>query len=144
MYNVSPMPDFNDQSKVQQFIQDRRVIGVRFFHILSFYPSSLFFLSVWSSRSTRSSSTWDHLLLQRPKNNRLGSLQRSTHCSWTWCPNPCHRRSLLYPLSSTSYGVRQPTQGKVGGLAQPPHYHAGLFVSRPPQTIFEILLIFSL
>jgi len=27
MYNVSPIPDFNDQSKVQQFIQDRRVIG---------------------------------------------------------------------------------------------------------------------
>jgi 3-deoxy-7-phosphoheptulonate synthase len=28
MYNVSPIPDFNDQSKVQQYIQDRRVIGV--------------------------------------------------------------------------------------------------------------------
>lgn len=37
MYNVSPIPDFNDHSKVQQFIQDRRVIGVRFFHLLSFY-----------------------------------------------------------------------------------------------------------
>ena len=43
MYNVSPIPDFNDQSKVQQFIQDRRVIGVGFFHLRSFYPSSYFF-----------------------------------------------------------------------------------------------------
>lgn len=43
MYNVSPIPDFNDQSKVQQYIQDRRVIGVGFIHLLSFYPSSFFF-----------------------------------------------------------------------------------------------------
>ena len=42
MYNVSPIPDFNDQSKVQQFIQDRRVIGVGFVHLLSFYLSSFF------------------------------------------------------------------------------------------------------
>ncbi|KAH0579753.1 hypothetical protein H2248_002590 [Termitomyces sp. 'cryptogamus'] len=27
MYNVSPFPDFDDPEKVQQFIQDRRVIG---------------------------------------------------------------------------------------------------------------------
>jgi 3-deoxy-7-phosphoheptulonate synthase len=43
MYNVSPIPDFNDQAKVQQFIQDRRVIGVGCFHVLSFYPNLLFF-----------------------------------------------------------------------------------------------------
>jgi 3-deoxy-7-phosphoheptulonate synthase len=28
MYNVSPFPDFDDAEKVQQYIQDRRVIGV--------------------------------------------------------------------------------------------------------------------
>lgn len=28
MYNVSPIPDFDDDSKVQQYMQDRRVIGV--------------------------------------------------------------------------------------------------------------------
>lgn len=40
MYNVSPIPDFNDQSKVQQYIQDRRVIGVRFisFHFIPAHP----------------------------------------------------------------------------------------------------------
>ncbi|KAF9477469.1 3-deoxy-7-phosphoheptulonate synthase [Pholiota conissans] len=27
MYNVSPVPDFDDDSKVQQYMQDRRVIG---------------------------------------------------------------------------------------------------------------------
>ncbi|KAF8966946.1 3-deoxy-7-phosphoheptulonate synthase [Flammula alnicola] len=27
MYNVSPIPDFDDDSKVQQYMQDRRVIG---------------------------------------------------------------------------------------------------------------------
>lgn len=27
MYNVSPFPDFDDAEKVQQYIQDRRVIG---------------------------------------------------------------------------------------------------------------------
>ncbi|KAF8990249.1 3-deoxy-7-phosphoheptulonate synthase [Cyathus striatus] len=27
MYNVSPFPDFDDEDKVQQYIQDRRVIG---------------------------------------------------------------------------------------------------------------------
>ena len=44
MYNVSPIPDFNDQSKVQQYIQDRRVIGVSWSqYLLSFYPSYLFF-----------------------------------------------------------------------------------------------------
>lgn len=30
MYNVSPFPDFDDAEKVQQYIQDRRVIGVLF------------------------------------------------------------------------------------------------------------------
>lgn len=43
MYNVSPIPDFNEPSKVQQYIQDRRVIGVGFICLLSFYPSSFFF-----------------------------------------------------------------------------------------------------
>ena len=138
MYNVSPIPDFNDHSKVQQFIQDRRVIGVRFFHLLSFYfISHSLFLQVRSSRTTCSSPSWDHLFLQRPENNRLSSLQCSTHRSWTWCPNPCHSRSLLYPLSCTSFGVRQPSQGKVGWLAQSSHRYAGLFVSRPPLTNFE-------
>lgn len=28
MHNVSPFPDFDDVEKVQQYIQDRRVIGV--------------------------------------------------------------------------------------------------------------------
>jgi 3-deoxy-7-phosphoheptulonate synthase len=28
MYIVSPFPDFDDAEKVQQYIQDRRVIGV--------------------------------------------------------------------------------------------------------------------
>lgn len=27
MYNVSPFPDFDDAQKVQQYIQDRRVVG---------------------------------------------------------------------------------------------------------------------
>ena len=42
MYNVSPIPDFNDQSKVQLFIQDRRVIGVGLSSPFS-YQCSLFF-----------------------------------------------------------------------------------------------------
>lgn len=28
-YTVSPFPDFDDSEKVQQYIRDRRVIGVR-------------------------------------------------------------------------------------------------------------------
>lgn len=43
MYNVSPIPDFNDESKVQQYIQDRRVIGVSYHHnSLSSHCSQLF------------------------------------------------------------------------------------------------------
>jgi len=28
-YNVTPIPDVDDDQKLQQYIQDRRVIGVR-------------------------------------------------------------------------------------------------------------------
>lgn len=28
-YDASPFPDFDDDSRVQQYLQDRRVIGVR-------------------------------------------------------------------------------------------------------------------
>jgi 3-deoxy-7-phosphoheptulonate synthase len=36
MYNVSPIPDFDDDSKVHQYMQDRRVVGVRFLKKKSF------------------------------------------------------------------------------------------------------------
>lgn len=129
MYNVSPIPDFNDQSKVQQYIQDRRVIGVSQI-LLWFYRCSLF--PVRSSCTTRSSPTWDHVLSQRPENNRLGALQCSAHSSWTWRSNPCRSRSLLYTLPRTGFGICQITQGQIGWLAQPSHHHAGLFVSPSP------------
>jgi len=38
MHNVSPIPDFDDDSKVQQYMQDRRVVGVRLF----FFQSSIY------------------------------------------------------------------------------------------------------
>ena len=129
MYNVSPIPDFNDNSKVQQYIQDRRVIGVSPLPIHPIATHSL--SSVRSPCPTCSSATWDHFISQRSKNNRLSSLQCSTHSSWSWRPRPCRRRSLLHPLPRTSFGICKSTQGKVGWLAQSPHHHASLFVSHP-------------
>jgi len=37
MHSISPIPDFDDDEKVQQYMQDRRVMGVRVLP-LSYYP----------------------------------------------------------------------------------------------------------
>jgi len=79
-HDISPVPDFDDAQKINQYIKDRRVIGVH----VTIPPSrtTLTLSLVRPPRPTRLTTPRNRLQLCLTEDHRVCSLQRRENSCW--------------------------------------------------------------